>query len=113
MEAFNSTKKEWTFLVGITAQGNYMIKGLPGEFFHRLGAQGRSVDTQLSQNLSSQRVDPCSFSSGGKGLAVVAHKVIGQRFGHLGTARIVGAEEKDLFFHATSISAFTDISSYN
>jgi hypothetical protein len=32
-------------------------------------------------------------------LATVAQKVVGQRFGHLGAAGIVGTEEKDLFFH--------------
>jgi len=39
MKALNSTKKERTFFIGITAERNHMIKAPAGEFIHCLGTK--------------------------------------------------------------------------
>jgi len=104
--SLNSAEKDWTLLISITAEGNHMIKALPGEFIHRLRTQGRGVDAQLVQYLGCQQVDPCGFGASGIGMDLIAKEVIYQRFGHLGAAGVVGAEEKDSFFHKNNYIRF-------
>ena len=68
------------------------------------------VDTQFGQYQDGQRVDPGSFSACGKSLKTVAEVVIDQTFGHLGTAGVMGTEEKDTFFHGIDYIRFNGCS---
>jgi hypothetical protein len=100
VKSFYSTKKERAFFIGVTAEGNHMIKALAGEFIQCLGTKERCIDAEFGEYLSSQGVNPCGLGSGGKGLAAITEEVVSQCFGHLGAAGVMGAKEKYLCFHA-------------
>ena len=66
----------------------------------------RDVYAKLSQHADGKGIDPGSLGAGGKRLKAVAQVVIDQPFSHLGAAGVMGAEEKDTFFHGRNYIRF-------
>jgi hypothetical protein len=64
MDTLDAAEKKRTLFIGITAQGNHEIKGLPGEFLKCLGVLTGDVNAQFSQNNCSKGIDPGGLGAG-------------------------------------------------
>jgi len=95
VNALRAADEEGAGFIGVAAEGNDMVEILTLELCQGFGTMMGNVDAQFEQHPGGQRINPRGFGSGGKGFAVVSQIVVGQSFGHLGAAGIVGAEKED------------------